>query len=89
MFSKYERRCFIKIQFARGKNARQCHTALTEACGRETSPYRTMARWAYAFLRGRDDVHQKHGAGRLQSASDDVHVNPVRALLEEHLLDLY
>ena len=43
-----------------------------------------MARWANAFRRGREDVHQKRGAGRQQSARDDVHVNAVRALLEEH-----
>ncbi|PSN51982.1 hypothetical protein C0J52_18907 [Blattella germanica] len=43
-----------------------------------------MARWANAFRRGREDVHQKRGAGRPQSARDDVHVNAVRALLEEH-----
>ena len=43
MFSKYEQRCFIKIETARGKNARQYHTALLDACGRETLPYRTVA----------------------------------------------
>ena len=51
------------------KNARQCHTA-----------YRIVARWAYGFRRAREDVHEKRGAGR----SDDVYVNSVRALLEEH-----
>ena len=56
-----------------------------EVCDRETLPYRTVARWAYVFDRGREDVHQKRGAGRLQSASDDIHMNTVRALLEEHL----
>ena len=62
MFSKYEQRCFIKIRIARGKNARQCHTTLLKACGRQTLPYRrpTVARWAYAFCRGREDVHQCH-----------------------------
>ena len=84
MFSKYEQRCFINIQIARGKIAPQYHTALMEACGRETLTYRTMAGWAYAFHRGREDLHKKRGAGRPQSASDDVHVNTVRALLEEH-----
>ncbi|PSN32627.1 hypothetical protein C0J52_22380 [Blattella germanica] len=83
MFSKYEQRCFIKIQVARGINARQCYTELLEACGKETLPYRTVARWANAFRRGREDVHQKRGASRPQSARDDVHVNAVRALLEE------
>ncbi|KAJ4426664.1 hypothetical protein ANN_26462 [Periplaneta americana] len=56
------------------QEARQCHTALLEACGRETSPYRTVARWAHAFRNGREDVHQKRGDRRPQSASD-VHVN--------------
>ena len=58
MFSKYAQRCFIKIQIERGKNARQCHSALLEACGIETLPYSTVARWAYAFRRGREAVHQ-------------------------------
>ncbi|PSN58357.1 hypothetical protein C0J52_12991 [Blattella germanica] len=84
MFSTYEQRCFIKIQVARCINARQYHTELLEACGKETLPYRTMARCVNAFRRRREDVHQKRGAGRPQSARDDVHVNAVRALLEEH-----
>ena len=36
MFSKRKHRFFIKIQIARGKNARKCHTALLVACGRDT-----------------------------------------------------
>ena len=28
----------------------------------ETLPYRILARWAYAFHRGREDVHQCHTA---------------------------
>ncbi|PSN50714.1 Uridine 5'-monophosphate synthase [Blattella germanica] len=36
------------------------------------------------YVGWREDVHQKHGAGRPQSARDDVHVNAVRALLEAH-----
>ncbi|PSN37524.1 hypothetical protein C0J52_14902 [Blattella germanica] len=69
---------------ARGINARQCHTELLEACGKETLPYRTVARWANEFRRGREDDNKKRGAGRPQSASDYVHVNVVRALQEEH-----
>ncbi|PSN53204.1 hypothetical protein C0J52_04500 [Blattella germanica] len=84
MFSKYEQRCFIKIQVARGINARQCHTELLEACGKQTLPYCTVASWANAFRREREDVHQKRGVGRPQSARDDVHVNAVRALLETY-----
>ena len=83
MFSKYEQRGFFKIQIARGKNVRQCHTALRKLVI-ETLSYCTVARWAYAIRRGREDVHKKRGAGRPQSASDDVHENAVRELLEEH-----
>ena len=52
----------LKLLIARGKDARQCHTALLEACGRDTLPYRTVGRWAYGFRRGRKDVHQCHTA---------------------------
>ena len=62
MFCKREQRCFIKILIARGKNARQCHTALLKACDRETLPHRTVVRWAYTFRRVREDVHQCHTA---------------------------
>ena len=62
MFSKYEQKCFIKIQIAKGKNARQCHTALLEGCGREILPYCIVARWTYAFRRGGKIIINKHTA---------------------------
>ena len=51
IFSRYEHKCCIKIEIARGNNAPQCHRALLEACGRETLPYSTVTRRAYAFHR--------------------------------------
>ena len=51
-----------------------------------TISYSCRVRWAYVFRRGTEDVHKKHGAGRPQSPSDNVHVNAVTALLEEHHL---
>ena len=68
------------LQIARGKNARQRHSALLEDCGRKTLPYSTVARWAYALRRGREDDHKNVEL----AASDDVHVNTASALLEEH-----
>ena len=38
MFSRYEQRCFIKIQVARVKNASLCFRALQETYGRDMSP---------------------------------------------------
>ena len=57
MFSKYEQRYFITIQRARGKNARQYHTALLDACATEILIYNVKARWAYEFRRASEDVH--------------------------------
>ena len=37
----------------RGKNAKECHSELTEALGNRALPYRTVARWAAAFQCGR------------------------------------
>ena len=64
----------------RDKNARQCHTALLEACSRDTLPYRTVAKWAYAFCRGREHVHQCHIAIIAVEQS-------VRRLVEQDTLD--
>ncbi|GBL90081.1 hypothetical protein AVEN_135444-1 [Araneus ventricosus] len=42
MFSKQERRSWIKIECARGRTTRQCHQGLQEACGESAWPYRTV-----------------------------------------------
>ena len=83
MFSGYEQRCFIKKQVTRGKNACQCFRALQEACRREVLPYRTIARWVEAFLQGREECQHRAGAGRHVAATDDLHVQAIRILLEE------
>ena len=64
MFSKLEQRSWIKIEVARGKNARECHYGLREACGDDALPYRTVARWVATFRAGRDSVQQHPGGGR-------------------------
>ena len=84
MFSKYERKCLINIQIARGKNARQCHSALLEACGRETLPYCTVATWAYALHRGREDVNKKNVEVADCNQQLMLCMGMLRALLEEH-----
>ena len=83
MFSRYEQRRFTKIQVARGKNASQSFRALQEACGREVLTYRTIARWMEAFRRGREECQYRAHAGRPVAATDVLHVQAVRVLLEE------
>ena len=44
---------YVKIVVLWGKNAKECHSELTEALGNRALPYRTVARWAAAFQRER------------------------------------
>ena len=46
-------RRYVKIAVLRGRNAKECHSKLTETLGNRALPYRTVARWAAAFQRGR------------------------------------
>ena len=83
MFSRYKQRCFIKILFARGKNVSQCFRGLQEACGRDVLPYRTIARRMEDFCQGREEYQHRAHTGRPVAATDDLHVQAVRVLLEE------
>ena len=76
-----KQRFFIKIQVSIGKNASQC---FMEHCRREVLPYRTIARWVEAFhQRERVNVNHRVCAGRPVAATDYLHVQAVRVLLEE------
>ena len=83
MFIRYEQRCFIKIRVAREKNASQCFRALQEACGREVLPFRPIARWVEAFCQGREECQHRARASRPVAATDYLHVQAVKVLLEE------
>ena len=82
MFTRAEQRVFIKVQVARGRNARQIHKGLREACGDSALPYRTVARWTAAFEAGRQSADKEHGGGRIRTATDQHHVEALRTLLE-------
>ena len=56
MFTKLERRSWIKIEVARGRSTEECFQGLHEACGDAALPYRIVARWFNAFREGRDAV---------------------------------
>ena len=51
--TRHEQRSYVKIAVLRGRNAEGCHSELKEALGNLALPYRTVARWAAAFQRGR------------------------------------
>ena len=58
--TRQERRSYMKIAVLRGTNAKECHSELTEALGNRALPYRTVARWAAAFQRGRVAIADMH-----------------------------
>ena len=62
MFSKYKQRCFIKIQIAKGKNARQCHTRYCKIVVERLYHIVPWLGGCMHFCRGREDVHQCHTA---------------------------
>ena len=56
---------------------------MQEACRREVLPYQTIVRWVEVFHQGREECQHKACAGRPVAATDDLHVQAVRFLLEE------
>ena len=56
MIFKEAQRSWLKIECARGCNARQCYKGLLEACGERALSYRTVVRWVKAFKEGRKNV---------------------------------
>ena len=51
--TRQEQHSYVKIAVLRGRNAKECQAELTEALGNCTLPYRTVAKWAAVFQRGR------------------------------------
>ena len=58
-----EQRSYVKIAVLRGRNAKECHSERTEALGNRALPYRTVARWAAGFQRGRVSSADMHRTG--------------------------
>ena len=54
--TRQEQRSYVKIAVLRGRNAKECHSEPTETLGNRALPYRTVARWAAAFHRGRQEI---------------------------------
>ena len=72
-----------EIAVLRGRNAKECHSELTEALGNHALPYRTVARWAGAFQRVRVASADMHQPGRPRTVRTDV----ARAVIAQCLED--
>ena len=81
--TRQEQRSYAKIAVLQGGNANECHSKLTEALGNRALPYRTVARWAVAFQRGRVASSDMRRTGRPRTVRIDV----TRAVIAECLED--
>ena len=65
------------------RNAKECHSELTEALGNHVLPYRTVVRWAAVLQHGRVASADMRRTGRPRTVCTDV----VRALIAQYLED--
>ena len=72
----------MKIAVLRDRNAKECHSELTEALGNLALPYRTVARWA-AFQRGRVANADMRRIGRPRTVRTDVVYAVIAQCLED------
>ena len=72
----------MKIAVLRGRNAKKCHSELTEDLGNRALPYRTVARWAAAFQRGRVTSADMPRTGRPRTVRIDVARDVIAQCLE-------
>ena len=80
---RQEQRSYMKIAVLRGRNAKECHSDLTEALDKRVLPYRTVARWAATFQHGRVASDNMRRTGRPRTVSTDV----ARAVIVQCLKD--
>ena len=80
---RQEQRSCVKIAALRGRNAKECQSELTEALGNSILPYRTVARWAAAFQRGRVAIADMQRTRRPRTVRTDV----ARAVIAQCLED--
>ena len=66
-----------------GRNAKECHSELTEPLGNHALPYRTVARWAAAFQRGRVASADMRRTGRPRTVRTDVPRAVIAQCLED------
>ena len=81
--TRQEQRSYVKVAMLRSRNAKECYSELTEALGNRALPYRTVARWAGAFQRGRIASANMLRTGRTRTVRTDV----ARAVIAQYLED--
>ena len=73
----------MKIAVLHDRNAKECHSGLTEALGNRALPHRTVARWSAAFQRGKEASADIRRTGHPRTVRTDV----ARAVIAQCLED--
>ena len=81
--TQQEQCSYMKIAVFWGRTAKEYHSELAEALGYHALPYRTVARWAAAFQRGRVASANMRGI----ECPRTVHTDVVRAVIAQCLED--
>ena len=70
--TRQEQHSYVKIAVLRGRTAKECPSELSKSLGNRVLSYRTVARWAAAFQRGRVASADMRRTGRPRTAHTDV-----------------
>ena len=81
--TRQEQRSYVNIAVLRGRNAKECHSELTEGLDNRALQQRTLARCAAAFQRGRVASADMRRTGRPRAVRPDV----TRAVIAQCLED--
>ena len=81
--TRQEQRSYVKLAVLRVRNAKECYSELTEALGNRALPYRTVARWATAFQRGRVASADMRRTGRPRTVRTDIACALIAQRLEQ------
>ena len=76
----------MQIAVLRRRNAKECHSELTEALGNCAFPYRTVARWAAALQHLRVASADMRRAGRPRIVRTDIASAVIAQCLEDDRL---
>lgn len=79
---KFEQRAVIKFFTKLGKNATEIESELKRVYGESTPSYRTIARWAAEFQRGRESLEDDPRSGRPATAVNPENVARAEAMVK-------
>jgi transposase len=81
-FLRMDVRTVIKFNVLLGKSAVECYKSLKEGLGTHAPSYETVCRWVKFIKNGREQTDDAPRSGAPTMATDELHVNQVKFVLE-------